>query len=93
MYDYKECRKEIFTENGVKLLIEVKDLIESYLEVSEAFKMNAVLKSLTGDCWTMMACVDYFVEMGLIKEIDQSLGDNIHSQGRVFVKSYSANPL
>lgn len=83
MYKYEEQRPNIFTESGLKILLEMKEKIESALDKSGAFRLDKVMT--TGDSWTMLAVVDYLVEIGEIREIRQ---EHCAAQHRVFVAKY-----
>jgi len=85
MYNYEELKHEIFTDEGQKVFLKVRDFIHNLLETAGAFTMGKALKATTGDSWLLMACVDRLVELNEIKEITD---DNVLGQNRVFVKKY-----
>jgi hypothetical protein len=79
-YDYAVQRKDVFTERGVEILLQVRDDANRLLEASGAFLAAYVMKS--GDSWVILACLDYMVERGEIREITK----DVWAQNRVFVR-------
>jgi len=80
-YNYKIEKKKLFTESGTKTLLKIRDNVAKCLKSSGAFQFEKVM--CTGDSWVMMAAVDYLVELGEVREIEQ--GD-CAGQHRVFVE-------
>jgi hypothetical protein len=83
MYDYKEQKHSLFTESGTKMLLAVRDSVNEKLKHSGAVRSGEAISVVTGDSWTMLACLDYLVENGEIKEIT---GSHMAGQNRVFVR-------
>ena len=83
-YDYKDQKKELFTESGMETYIAVRDHTLAILGVSGAIDISHAIQKATGDTWTMLAAIDYMVEKGLIVEIPRL---NCATQNRVFVKA------
>jgi hypothetical protein len=83
MYDYKEQKRSLFTESGTKMLLAVRDSVDQKLKLSGAVRSGEAISNVTGDSWTMLACLDYLVETGEIREIT---GSNAAGQDRVFVR-------
>lgn len=67
MYDYKRQKTELFTEQGMVVLLNMRDKISTALKESGAFRVDKVMTS--GDTWTMLAALDYMEERGEIKKI------------------------
>ena len=84
MYEYAKERETIFTEQGHRLFLEIRDKIQDLLAKSGSVKMGNAIAGCTGDSWQMMACVDRLVELGEICEVTQP---NTPGQHRVFVSS------
>lgn len=84
MYSYKDEKHKIFTEEGQRRFLKVRDEAKSLLKDAGAFKILAPLKDLSGDIWELMAHIDRMVELGEIREIT---GPNVAGQDRVFVAS------
>ena len=86
MYDYKEMKPGLFTEENQKLFLAIRDKVEMLLRQAGAVRMEELVHLPRGiSCagsWNMMACVDRLVELGEIKEIPtKGL-----AQHRIFVK-------
>ena len=83
MYDYKKERPGIFTEPGVETLIKLRENARALTEQAGAAQMGAIIRGVCGDTWLMLACVDYMVEKGELKEIQFG---PCTGQNRIFVK-------
>ncbi len=84
-YDYQTQRASVFTEDGQKMFLAIRDKAHELLSKSDAV-MSGKLLIGTGDTWNMMACVDRLVELGELLEVP-----NPHSragQHRIFIKPY-----
>lgn len=86
MYNYNEQKKNIFTEDGQVIFLKVRDKVKALLDGAGAFRMEELMKWITGDSWTFIACVDRLVELGEILEIPQG---KVMEQDRVFVRNNS----
>ena len=82
MYDYKAQRKELFTENGASILLEVRDKVHAGLKQTGAVMLGHMMVS--GLSWVSIAAIDYLVERGEIREVT---GNDVTGQHRVFVKA------
>lgn len=82
-YNYAEQRPHIFTEEGQRRFLRVRDASNELLNDAGAFCMCAPMRGVAGDVWELMACVDRMVELGEIREIT---GPNVAGQDRVFVR-------
>jgi hypothetical protein len=80
-YKYEEQKSGIFTDEGQKLFLGVRDKVARLLKESGAFMLNNVL---TGDSWQCIACVDRMVELGDLTEVVQH---GVRGQDRVFVQA------
>lgn len=83
-YDYKTQKQKIFTEEGQRAFLKVRDKAHSLLKEAGAFKMWPLLNCISGDTWFSMALVQRMVELGEIREIT---GPDVFGQDRVFVKA------
>jgi hypothetical protein len=61
MYDYKEHRQRVFTEEGQVTFIKTRDRVHHLLKTAGAFRESEL--GGTGDSWLIMACVDRLVEL------------------------------
>jgi hypothetical protein len=82
MYDYKKERAKLFTEDGVEMLTKIRDRVKLLLRDAGAFTMGAAIRSTSGDSWQMLACVDYLVEKGEVREVTDP--KKVRGQDRVF---------
>src|SRR5438270_855499 len=84
MYNYKEYKKEVFTEEGQEMFLSIRDRVHNILQQSGAITMAKAIYGESGDNWKMLACVDRLVELGEIKEISS---DDVWAQNRVFISN------
>jgi hypothetical protein len=85
MYKYETEKKALMNTDGFRKILRMRERIDKLLETSAAFTMSKAIEGLTGDIWSRMACVDFFVEEKIIQEVP-----NPHStfgQNRVFIKA------
>lgn len=82
MYCYETEKPEIFTEDGQKMFLGIRDNVNRLLKQAGAVRMQEAISGQTGSSWSMLACVDRLVELGEIKEITSP---NTAGQHRVFV--------
>ena len=83
MYHYETERPVIFTDEGQRMFLQIRDRVQQLLKESGAFKMEAAISGCTGSSWSMLACVDRLVELGEIREIEQFYRHA--GQDRIFV--------
>ena len=82
MYVYQDLKSRLFTDEGQRMFLRVRDFVQDALQYSGAVRMEEAMKAaMGGDSWTILACVDRLVE---IKEVTD--GD-CAGQHRVFVCS------
>ncbi len=81
-YNYQTERPKIFTESGTEMLFQIRMNTKELLSLAGAVRFLEATKNVTGDSWTMIACIDYMVEKGEICEIPQG---NIWGQHRIFI--------
>lgn len=81
-YDYKTMRPQLFTEDGLSMLIAIRAYLRPLIRKAGAVTMGAAIRGAkSGDSWMMIACVDRLVEMKELREIPtKGVG-----QDRVFV--------
>lgn len=82
MYNYSEQKAHVFTDDGQKQFLRIRDKVHSMLEVAGAVSMTKAISGETGVVWDMMACVDRLVEIGEIVELTKG---NVAGQYRIFV--------
>lgn len=83
-YSYAAVRPTLFTEEGVKKLAKVRRNVERALHSAGAIRASEAWDGVLGDSWLMIACLDYLVEQGEIREVTSD--PRIFSQHRVYVR-------
>ena len=85
--DYATERPHVFTENGQKLFLKIRDRAKELMDEAGAASMAQLIAGNSGVSWHMLACVDRLVELGELVEVP-----NPHStagQHRIFIEPYS----
>jgi hypothetical protein len=84
MYSYQTERAAIFSENGQRDFLRVRDAVMALLLKAGAARMQEILReaAICGDSWRQLAFVDRLVELGEIRELTNS---DAPGQYRVFV--------
>ncbi|MFT6496296.1 MAG: hypothetical protein ACJA2A_002085 [Cycloclasticus pugetii] len=83
MYNYEDEKAAIFTEEGQKQFLKIRDQAKRLLETSGAARCQEIIAGCTGDSWAMLACVDRLVELGEIKELTKDM--KVAGQHRVYI--------
>lgn len=91
-YDYLDYREKLFTDDGQKLFLVVRDEVHKALKLYGAFRIGdldrlVASKGNPHTNWELYACVDRLVELGEIREITPISPRNVLGQDRVFIKS------
>ena len=85
MYQYEDHKSYIFSDNGQRDFLKVRDCANDLLDKAGAFMLTCAWAYLNGgDSWEHMACVDRMVELGEIVEITKS---GVAGQHRVFIRN------
>lgn len=71
MYHYESMKPELFTDQGSRLFLQIRDRVHALLAESGAVRMQEVIAGSSGDSWEILACVDRMVELNEIREIPQ----------------------
>jgi hypothetical protein len=82
MYNYETEKMNIFTDDGQKMFLKIRDNVFKLIKESGAVKMGNAISGCTGSSSTMIACVDRMVELEEIKEVNYG---NCSGQDRVFI--------
>ena len=85
-YNYEDIRPELFTEDGVELLMKMRDHSSKLLFQAGAYSFEKITRTIPGDTWLMMAALDYMVER---KEIRQVYAPS-NTLNRVYTKGEQA---
>lgn len=83
-YDYKAVRSNLFTDDGQRLFLQIRDNTKRLIAESGAAMAENCWKGCTGSTWNFMACLDRMVELGELREISP---EECAGQHRVFIKS------
>lgn len=83
-YQYEVEKENLFTDEGQRLFIHIRDNVKRLLTEAGAVKMQHAIANNSGSSWQMLACVDRMVELGELQE----LTSNVCGQDRVFVAKY-----
>jgi len=81
-YDYAAERYKVLTPEGQKQMFSIRRRMEEMIEYSGVVTLGKATSNEVGDSWTMMACVDYLVEMGEFVEV--GLTGHYAGQDRIF---------
>jgi hypothetical protein len=86
MYDYQTEKQKVFTDEGQRLFLAVRDQVKALVRKSGAVRMAEAMALPRGvgcsDTWMLMACVERMAELGELCEVPTG---NVPSQHRVFV--------
>lgn len=82
-YDYAIERKHVFTEEGSKMLLQIRDTAKDLIAKAGVARCDKMMAKCTGDSWRMLACIDWLVETGDIIEIPNPTSGA--AQHRVFI--------
>lgn len=66
MYEYEKEKQRIFTDEGQRHFLKIRDKVDGLLEVAGAFKPRKAI--IAGDSYLSMACVDRLVELDEVRE-------------------------
>ncbi len=81
MYKYEIEKPKIFTEDGTKMLIQIRDKAKELIKLAGVVQSDKLMK-ISGNTWTMLACMDYLVENKELLEIPNTFSKA--GQHRVF---------
>jgi hypothetical protein len=77
--NYMSERARIFSEDGVKVILEVERTARAHIASAGAVRSG---KLLSGDSWMCLNAMDYLCEHGVLHEVT---GPGVAGQDRVFV--------
>ena len=84
-YEYATERPNIFTEDGQRMFLKIRDRTAELLKAAGAVRCQELLATSTGDGWHLLACIDRLVELGELREV--TAGQNVAGQHRVYVRA------
>lgn len=83
-YDYEKLKADLFTDEGQRFFLKVRDYVKKLLLQAGAFRAEKVLA--LGDNWKVLACLDRMVELKEICEVDQRV--ETVGQHRIYVEAW-----
>jgi hypothetical protein len=83
MYSYQKERPWVFTDEGQRELLKVRDKTFGLLKLAGAIRCQEMLQGLTGSSWQHLALVDRLVELGDLREVTDK---DTPGQYRIFVR-------
>jgi hypothetical protein len=83
-YSYEAEKPALFTDEGQRMFLRVRDHVQRLLKMSGAVRCQEILGAAgSGSSWTQLACVDRMVELGELKRITPR--GSVSTQGEVYV--------
>ena len=82
MYVYDREKAWIFTDQGQRQFLRIRDRAKGLCKLAGAVTMGAAISGESGSSWEMMACVDRLVELGELREVSER---GCAGQHRLFV--------
>ena len=71
MYNYKEHKPTVFTEEGQVRFLKIRDKMNALIKLSGVCTMDEATRGSGGSSWDQMACVDRLVELNEFVEVIQ----------------------
>jgi hypothetical protein len=68
-YDYRTQRNSLFTDEGLALVMRVRDNARGHAKAAGAFTAWAAWAGCSGNAWDMLAALDYLCEKGEIARV------------------------
>jgi hypothetical protein len=69
MYVYENEKPFVFTDEGQRNLLKMRDFAFSICVQAGAVRADKMMSLVSGDSWKNMACIDRLVELGDIVEV------------------------
>lgn len=82
-YNYGGQRAYIFTDEGQRTFLKIRDNAKSLIAKTGAATMGKLTAGFVGSDWDHMACIDRMVELNELREIKNSLSGA--GQHRIFI--------
>ena len=83
MYDYQKIKPVVFTEDGQRMFLKIRDHVHKVLAQAGAITVDKAMDGVGGDAWERLACVHRLEELGEIQEVTK--GQDLATQNRVYV--------
>jgi hypothetical protein len=82
-YSYEKMRPNVFTEDGQVTFLKIRDNAKTHIASAGAVSADRLTRGVTGDSWTMMACIDRLVELKELIEVPNPISS--WGQHRIFI--------
>lgn len=86
-YDYATEKPFIFTDEGQRMFLRIRDKFQQLFEFSGAARLDKAIAGNSGSSWSMLACVDRLEELGEIQRVTSS--DKFATQHQVYISARS----
>lgn len=82
-YDYTKERHNVFTDEGQKMFLKIRDRTQMLIKISGACTIEKIIdgKGILGDTFIMLACIDRLEELGEIRKIHR---DGVSTQRQIY---------
>lgn len=87
-YEYKTERAALFTEEGQRDFLKVRDRVKELLKQSGAVRSQEATQGIGGSSWFQLACLDRLVELDELREAVNPVTN--WAQHRIFVSPYTS---
>jgi len=77
-YDYSKERAYIFTEEGQREFLKIRDRVRHLLDYSGSCTVGKAIETSTGSSWSHLACIDRLVELGEIRYVNRDGWTQFH---------------
>lgn len=84
MYNYLEQKSYLFTEEGSRQFLRIRDRVARIIKEAGCIRMDAAISNESGSSWELLACVDRLVELGELYEVPQN---DCVGQHRIFIRT------
>ena len=74
-YSYEEERTWLFTDEGQRQFLRIRDRVQALLAEAGACSVGAAIRNETGSNWRHLACIDRLVELGEVINVSKDRGD------------------
>ncbi len=82
MYKYENEKAYIFTEEGSRVFLKVRDKAKHLIKEAGAATLGKLISGLSGSTFEHIACVDRLVELGELRHIGPN---DVASQHQVYI--------
>ena len=77
-YDYKTEKPFVFTEDGQRMFLKIRDKCNSLQQIAGAFTIEKAVSDLGGSTWARLACIDRLVELGEFEYVNKEVLAQFH---------------